>query len=466
MAVWIVEVEGPFNRSVADRDEQTTPSRERIFSCLPGGVTAMSAVEAELACAEEILASLGGRAFRRPVNAEDVSSLMSFYRVGRDKGSFDSGIEFALRAILVDPEFLFRVEKDPSDSAPGEPYRVSDLELASRLSFFLWSSIPDDQLIAVAAAGDLREPGVLEQQIQRMLADPRSDALVDNFAGQWLFLRNMRSVKPDPIAFPEFDGNLREAFQRETQLWFESQVREDRSVLEVLTSDYTFVNERLARHYGIPDVLGNHFRRVTLEDEVRRGILGHGSVLTATSYANRTSPVKRGVWVLENLLGAPPPPPPADVPGLEDSDSVADPSDPESRPRSVRERMERHRTDPVCASCHVRMDPLGFALESFDAIGGYRELPTDQTSGTLPSGRELTGPDSVRDMLLSNREDFVATVTEKLMTYALGRGVEYYDHPSIRRIVEAAQPENYRWSSLIVGIVESTPFQMRKAREQ
>ena len=466
MAVWIVEVEGPFNRSVADRDEQTTPSRERIFSCLPGGVTAMSAVEAELACAEEILTSLGRRAFRRPVNAEDVSSLMSFYRVGRDKGSFDSGIEFALRAILVDPEFLFRVEKDPSDSAPGEPYRVSDLELASRLSFFLWSSIPDDQLIAVAAAGDLREPGVLEQQIQRMLADPRSDALVDNFAGQWLFLRNMRSVKPDPIAFPEFDGNLREAFQRETQLWFESQVREDRSVLEVLTSDYTFVNERLARHYGIPDVLGNHFRRVTLEDEVRRGILGHGSVLTATSYANRTSPVKRGVWVLENLLGAPPPPPPADVPGLEDSDSVADPSDPESRPRSVRERMERHRTDPVCASCHVRMDPLGFALESFDAIGGYRELPTDQTSGTLPSGRELTGPDSVRDMLLSNREDFVATVTEKLMTYALGRGVEYYDHPSIRRIVEAAQPENYRWSSLIVGIVESTPFQMRKAREQ
>ena len=466
MAVWIVEVEGPFNRSVADRDEQTTPSRERIFSCLPGGVTAMSAVEAELACAEEILTSLGRRAFRRPVNAEDVSSLMSFYRVGRDKGSFESGIEFALRAILVDPEFLFRVEKDPSDSAPGEPYRVSDLELASRLSFFLWSSIPDDQLTAVAAAGDLREPGVLEQQIQRMLADPRSDALVDNFAGQWLFLRNMRSVKPDPIAFPEFDGNLREAFQRETQLWFESQVREDRSVLEVLTSDYTFVNERLARHYGIPDVLGNHFRRVTLEDEVRRGILGHGSVLTATSYANRTSPVKRGVWVLENLLGAPPPPPPADVPGLEDSDSVADPSDPESRPRSVRERMERHRTDPVCASCHVRMDPLGFALESFDAIGGYRELPTDQTSGTLPSGRELTGPNSVRDMLLSNREDFVATVTEKLMTYALGRGVEYYDHPSIRRIVEAAQPENYRWSSLIVGIVESTPFQMRKAREQ
>ena len=466
MAVWIVEVEGPFNGPVPDGDVQTTPSRERIFSCMPGGVTAMSAVEAEMDCAEEILTSLAQRAFRRPVNADDISSLKSFYRVGRDKGSFDSGIEFALRAILVDPEFLFRVEKDPSDSTPGEPYRVSDLELASRLSFFLWSSIPDDELIDVAAAGELREPGVLDQQIQRMLADSRSDALVDNFVGQWLFLRNMRSVKPDPIAFPEFDGNLREAFQRETQLWFESQVREDRSVLEVLTSDYTFVNERLARHYGIPDVLGNHFRRVTLEDEVRRGILGHGSLLTATSYANRTSPVKRGVWVLENLLGAPPPPPPADVPGLEDSDSVADPSDPESRPRSVRERMELHRTDPVCASCHVRMDPLGFALESFDAIGGYRELPTDQTSGTLPSGRELTGPGSVRDMLLSNREDFVATVTEKLMTYALGRGVEYYDYPSIRRIVEAAQPENYRWSSLIVGIVESTPFQMRKAREQ
>ena len=272
--------------------------------------------------------------------------------------------------------------------------------------------------------------------------------------------------RPDPIAFPEFDGNLREAFQQETHLWFDSQVRENRSVLEILTSDYTYVNQRLAEHYGIPGVLGNHFRRVTLPGETRRGILGHGSVLTATSYANRTSPVKRGVWVLENLLGAPPPPPPADVPGLEDSDSVADPSDPESRPRSVRERMERHRTDPVCASCHVRMDPLGFALESFDAVGGYRELPLEQTSGTLPSGLELTGPASVRDMLLSNREDFVGTVTEKLMTYALGRGVEYYDHPSIRRIVRSAETDDYRWSSLILGIVESSPFQMRKARER
>ena len=459
MAVWIVEIEGPFNGATASADA-VTPSRERIFTCLP----ADPAVEP--ACAEEILGTLARRAFRRPVTDEDVTALMAFYDVGHTKGGFESGIEFALRAILVDPEFLFRIEQDPADAEPGEPYRISDLELASRLSFFLWSSIPDDELLDMAARGALREEGVLEAQVKRMLADPKADALVDNFAGQWLFLRNMRSVKPDPVAFPEFDGNLREAFTRETELWFESQIKEDRSVVEVLTSDYTFANARLAKHYGIPDVEGNHFRRVTLPDERRRGILGQGSVLTATSYANRTSPVKRGVWVLENLLGAPPPPPPADVPGLEDSDSVADPSDPESRPRSVRERMERHRTDPVCASCHVRMDPLGFALEGFDAIGGYRELPVEQTSGTLPSGRELTGPASVREMLLANREEFVGTVTEKLLTYGLGRGVEYYDLPWIRRIVRQAEADDYRWSSLILGIVESTPFQMRKAREQ
>ena len=459
-AVWIVEIEGPFD-ATAPAGDAVTPSRARIFTCTPDGPAA------EPACAEEILGAIARRAFRRSIGDADVEALLGFYEAGRATGGdFDAGIEFALRAILVDPEFLFRVEADPPGTEPGAPYRISDIELASRLSFFLWSSIPDDELLDLAEAGRLRDPGVLRAQVERMLADPKSDALVDNFAGQWLFLRNMRSVKPDPIAFPEFDGNLREAFQRETELWFESQVREDRSVLEVLTSDYTFVNARLADHYGIPDVRGNHFRRVTLPDERRRGILGQGSVLTATSYANRTSPVKRGVWVLENLLGAPPPPPPADVPGLEDSDSVADPSDPESRPRSVRERMERHRTDPVCASCHVRMDPLGFALESFDAIGGHRELPVEQTSGTLPSGRELTGPASVREMLLANREDFVGTVTEKLLTYALGRGVEYYDHPSIRRIVRRAEPDDYRWSSLILGIVESTPFQMRKAREQ
>ena len=459
MAVWIVEIEGPFNASGPAADA-ATPSRERIFACLPDGPAA------EPACAEEILGALAQRAFRRPVTDDDVAALMAFYDVGHARGGFESGIEFALRAILVDPEFLFRIELDPLDAGPGEPYRISDLELASRLSFFLWSSIPDDELLDAAARGELRDEGVLGAQVQRMLADPKASALVDNFAGQWLFLRNMRSVKPDPVAFPEFDGNLREAFTRETELWFQSQIEEDRSVIEVLTSDYTFANERLAKHYGIPDVAGNHFRRVRLPDERRRGILGQGSVLTATSYANRTSPVKRGVWVLENLLGAPPPPPPADVPGLEDSDSVADPSNPESRPRSVRERMERHRTDPVCASCHVRMDPLGFALESFDAIGGYRELPVEQTSGTLPSGRELNGPESVREMLLANREDFVGTVTEKLLTYALGRGVEYYDHPWIRRIVRQAEADDYRWSSIILGIVESTPFQMRKAREQ
>jgi len=459
MAVWTVEIEGPFD--VESRKLGLgTPSQERIFTCVP------ETEAVELACAEQIVGSIARRAFRRPITEIDTTSLMTFYNVGRANGSFESGIEFALRAILVDPEFLFRVEADPLAVESGDPYHISDLELASRLSFFLWSSIPDDELLDLAERNELREGGVLAAQVDRMLSDPKSAALVDNFSGQWLFLRNMRSVKPDPIAFPEFDGNLREAFQQETQLWFDSQVREDRSVLEILTSDYTYANQRLAEHYGIPGVLGNHFRRVTLPDETRRGILGHGSVLTATSYANRTSPVKRGVWVLENLLGAPPPPPPANVPGLEDSDSVADPSDPESRPRSVRERMERHRTDPVCASCHVRMDPLGFALESFDAVGGYRELPLEQTSGTLPSGLELTGPVSVRDMLLSNSEDFVVTVTEKLMTYALGRGVEYYDRPSIRRIVRSAEADDYRWSSLIFGIVESSPFQMRKARER
>ena len=459
MAVWIVEIEGPFHAHAPAADA-ATPSRERIFICRPDRPAA------EPACAEEILSALARRAFRRPLTGEDVAALLAFYDAGYARGGFESGIEFALRAILVDPEFLFRIEHDPPGAEPGAPYRISDLELASRLSFFLWSSIPDDELLDLASRGALRGEGVLAAQVRRMLADPKARALVDNFAGQWLFLRNMRSVKPDPVAFPAFDGNLREAFTRETELWFRSLLREDRSVLEVLTADYTYANERLARHYGIPGVKGNHFRRVTLPDDRRRGILGHGSVLTATSYANRTSPVKRGVWVLENLLGAPPPPPPADVPGLEDSDSVADPSNPGSRPRSVRERMERHRTDPVCASCHVRMDPLGFALEGFDAIGGYRDLPVEQTSGTLPSGRELTGPASVREMLLANREDFVGTVTEKLLTYALGRGVEYYDHPWIRRIVRQAEADDYRWSSLILGIVESTPFQMRKAREQ
>ncbi len=460
MAVWIVEIEGPFNPAAPASKADATPSRQRIFTCRPVDTAG------EPVCAREVLGTIARRAFRRPVTGEDVDALMTFYGTGRAKGSFDAGIEFALRAILVDPEFLFRIEHDPEDAAPGEPYAISDLELASRLSFFLWSSIPDDELLEVAARGALRDDGVLAEQVERMLADPKASALTDNFAGQWLFLRNMRSVKPDPLAFPEFDGNLREAFTRETELWFESQIQDDRSVLEVLTSDYTYLNERLAKHYGIPGVRGNHFRRVTLPiDSPRRGILGHGSVLTATSYANRTSPVKRGVWVLENLLGAPPPPPPADVPGLEDSDSVANPADPDSRPRSVRERMERHRTDPVCASCHVRMDPLGFALEGFDAIGGYRELSVDETSGTLPDGTVLTGPESVRAMLLASEAEFVATVTEKLMTYGLGRGVEYYDHPWIRRIVRQAEPSGYTWSSLIAGIVESPPFQMRKARE-
>ena len=433
-----------------------TPSRQKIFVCRP------DSSQEEEPCARKILSTLARRAYRRPVTEEDVRTLLGFYKAGHNKGGFEAGIGTALRRILVGPEFLYRVERDPENVAPDTPYRISDLELASRLSFFLWSSLPDDQLLELAEAGKLKDPEVLEQQIRRLLGDWRSKALVSNFAGQWLQLRNLRSINPDSEAFPSFDYNLRDAFRQETELFFESLLRENRSVLELLSADYTFVNERLARHYRIPNVYGSHFRRVKLSQEERRGLLGKGSILAVTSYANRTSPVLRGKWVLENILGTPPPPPPPNIPDLVESGE-------DGKALSMREAMERHRANPVCASCHKVMDPLGFALENFDGIGGWRTTdagaPID-SSGVLPDGTPFEGPAELQAVLLSSkREEFVTTVTERLLIYALGRGVEHYDAPAIRGIIREAAANDYRWSSLISGVVKSTPFQMRRSRE-
>ena len=420
------------------------------------------AVAAEEACAGRILGKLARRAYRRPVHDGDVEALLGFFRAGRREGGFDDGIQFALERMLVDPEFLFRIERDPGDAAPGTPYRLGDLELASRLSFFLWSSIPDDELLEAAAGGRLRDPAELERQTRRLLADPRSRALVDNFASQWLRLRNLESQKRESADYPEFDENLREAFRRETELFVESNIRADRSLLELLSADYTFVNERLARHYGIPGVYGDRFRRVTLDpDHPRGGLLGHGGLLMVTSYPNRTSPVVRGKWLLETLLGAPPPEPPPNVPGLPDRGEGGEPA-------SVRDRLERHRANPACAGCHAPMDPLGFALENFDAIGLWRATseagqPID-ASATMPSGEAFEGPAGLRRVLLSRGEDFAATVTEKLLAYALGRGLEYTDRPAVRRILRDAADDDYTWSSIVLGIVESTPFQWRRSR--
>ena len=447
-----VTISGPYNATGPGE----TPSRSRIFVCRP------TSSEDEEPCARKILSTLARRAYRRPVTEEDIQPLLNLYQTGRSNGGFEAGIQTALRGMLVLPGFLFRLELDPVDVAPGAAYGISDYDLASRLSFFLWSSIPDDQLLDLAEQGQLRDPVVLEQQVRRMLADSRSEALVNNFAGQWLYLRNLGAKAPDSGVFPEFDENLRQAFQRETELFFASIVREDRSVVDLLGADYTFLNERLARHYQIPNVYGSRFRRVTLNDEQRKGLLGQGSLLTVTSYNTRTSPVLRGMWLLENILGTPPPPPPPDVPSLkEDQDTEA---------LTMRERMEQHRENPACAVCHRVMDPLGFALENFDAIGRWRttsgaaDAPVD-ASGELPDGTRFDGPAELREILLSKREQFVETFTEKLLTYALGRGVEYSDRPAIRKIVREAAPD-YRWSSLILSLVQSTPFQMRRSREQ
>ena len=452
VSVGSVTIGGPYD----PQGPGQTDSRRRIFSCRP------TAPREEEPCAGEILSRLARRAYRRPVTDQDVQTLLDLYREARSSRGFEAGIGMALRTLLVSPEFLFRVERDPEEVAPDTAYRISDLELASRLSFFLWSSIPDETLLDLAAAGRLKDPRELEEQVRRMLEDARSEALVSNFAGQWLYLRNMRSAAPDPAAFPSFDENLREAFQRETELFFTSMLREDRSVVDLLDADYTFVNERLARHYQIPRVYGSHFRRVSLEDQERRGLLGQGSILTVTSYPNRTSPVLRGKWLLENILGTPPPPPPPNVPALKDRGENGE-------ALSVRQRMEQHRANPACASCHARMDPLGFALENFDGIGRWRATSEAGTpidpSGMLPDGTRFQGPVGLREIVLGQREQFVSTVTERLLTYALGRGVEYYDAPAIRKITREAAPDDYRWSSLISGIVRSTPFQMRRSRE-
>jgi len=448
-AILQVSLTGPYGPHGADN----TPSRRRIFVCRPTNPSD------EQTCAKKILSTLMRRAYRRSISEADVERPMAFYREGRSERDFDAGIGKALSAVLISPEFLFRVEADPDKASAGAAYRISDLELASRLSFFLWSSLPDDALLDSAIRGELHRPEVLDQHVRRMLADPRSYNLASNFAGQWLRLRNLTSVDPNVRLYPDFDDNLRQAFRQETELFVDSVVREDRSVLDLLKTNYTFLNERLAKHYGIPNVYGSRFRRVELGPSSRRGgLLRHGSILSVSSYATRTSPVLRGVWVLSNIVGAPPPPPLPNVPAL-------DGNVPANLP--VRERMAAHRANPVCANCHRTIDPVGFTLENFDAVGRWRENEGDSgpidVSGTLPGLGDVNGVAGLEDALLRRPELFAATLTEKLLTFALGRGVEYYDAPSVRKILREAQPGGYHFSSLILGIVHSAPFQMRRS---
>lgn len=450
-AVFQVSITGPFDKMVSDGDE--TPSRRRIFVARPASNTS----EAEDDCAESILRNLLRRAYRRPIADDDLVVPMEFFRESRADKGFDAGIERALSAVLVNPQFLFRIERDPPGALAGNPYRVSDIELASRLSFFLWSSIPDEELLELAERGELSQPVVLEQQVRRMLDDERSASLVTNFADQWLYLRNVESITPDGRLFPDFGENLRQAFRQETELLFESVLREDLSVLELIRADYTFLNERLAKHYEVPHVYGSRFRRVPLpSDSHRGGLLRHGSVLTVTSYATRTSPVIRGKWVLENVIGLPPPPPPANVPDLEDNTVGTN--------LSVRERLATHRANTACASCHNTIDPVGFALENFDAVGRWREMesgkPVD-AAGALPDGSEFAGVSGLENALLEHPEWFVHTMAEKMLTFALGRGVEYFDAPAVRKILHSARENQYRFSSLAVAIANSVPFQMR-----
>lgn len=445
-AVENIAVGGPYH----PEGPGDTLSRRRIFICSP--VT----IAEEESCAKKILSVLARRAYRRPVRDADVTPLLSFYAATREHGSFDAGIQAALERILTDPEFLFRIEPDPPNVPPGVGYRLSDVELASRLSFFLWSSVPDDELMDLATSGTLHQPGILDQQVKRLLADSRSEALIDNFVVQWLRLPKLASVAPLPQIYPDFDENLRQSLTQETKLFVSDQVHGDRSVLELVSANYTFVNERLARHYGTSNIYGSVFKKVTFSNGQRGGLLGQGSILTATSYGNRTSPVLRGKWLLDAMLGEPPPPPPSDVPVLKESSE-------NGKMSSVRERMEEHRRNPACSGCHVRMDPLGFALENYDAIGKWRVvadgLPVDSSS-TFPDGSNLAGIAGLRDLLLSHREEFVETLTQKLMAYALGRDVEYYDLPAIRKIAKQTAGQGDRWSAIIGGIVHSTPFQM------
>jgi len=455
MMVERIEIAGPLDVA-APKDNTTRPE---IFVCEP-----MGRRDEDDRCAEKILTMVASRAYRRPVTDLEVQTLLGLYQIGRDgEGSFDGGIRLGLERILVSPSFLFRMEETPAKVVPGVPYRLSDVELASRLSFFLWSSIPDDKLLDLAAAGQLSAPGTLEQQVLRMLRDPRAtESLVRNFAFQWLMLRDLRALYPDSVVFPEFNDSLRTDFLRETELLLDHVLREDRSITELLSANYTFVNERLAQFYGIPHVYGTHFRRVPLpKDSPRGGLLGHASVLTVTSYSTRTSSVVRGQYVLTNFLGTPPPPPPPNIPDLED--------DPRRPPAAtLRDRMAQHASNPVCASCHSLMDPIGFALENFNGIGQWRthdgKLPID-ASGVFPDGTKFNGVSELRNVLLSRREAFVRTFTEKLLTYALGRGLQYSDMPALRKIIRGAAPNDYSWSSLILGIVKSDPFQMKAASE-
>jgi hypothetical protein len=450
-ALYSISVNGPYE---ADGPGDTL-SRRKILVCKA------AKTEDEAPCAKRILTTLMRRAYRRPVTDADVQVPFKFYKEARPTGGFDAGIEMGLSAILVSPEFLFRVEQDPAGIGPNTAYRISDLELASRLSFFLWSSIPDDELLDAAIAGKLKTPAVLDKQVRRMLADSRSRALVNNFAEQWLYLRNLASMTPDMRLFPDFDDNLRQSFRKETELFFESIMREDRSILDLLRANYTFVNERLAKHYGIPNIYGSRFRRITFpEDSVRGGLLRQGSVLTVTSYATRTSPVIRGKWILDNVLGVPPPPPPPNVPALKEQTGTT------GKGLSIRERIAEHRKNPACSGCHQLMDPVGFALENYDAVGRWRTIddgkPID-VSGSLPDGSKFDGATGLQQALLSRPENFATTFTDKLLTYALGRGVEPYDAPAVRKVVREAGKNDFRFSSFILGIVNSTPFQMRRS---
>ncbi|PYR35213.1 MAG: hypothetical protein DMF90_14385 [Acidobacteria bacterium] len=447
-----ITVAGPFN--VQGPGETVT--RSRIFVCHPS-----TPVE-DQACATKILSNLAHRAYRRPIGTDDMTQLLALYKAGTQNGGFESGVRLALQKILVSPEFLFRTEVDPPGTASGAVYKISDVELASRLSFFLWSSILDEQLRAVAESRRLSDPSVMQAQVKRMLADPRSQALVKNFAGQWLFLRNIERLSPDTTTFPNFDENLRQALAKETELLIESQLREDHSVVDLLSADYTFLNQRLAEHYGIKGIYGNEFRRVKLEDPNRYGLLGQASILAVTSYPNRTAPTIRGKWVLEQLLGSPPPPPPPNVPSLQD--------DATTQKLTMRQRMEQHRANPACAVCPRIMDPLGFALENFDGLGSWRVSTAPESgpidaSGALLDGTVFYGPAGLRDVLLKKRDIFVETFTERLLTYALGRGLEEYDHAALRKIAREAAPDNHNWSAIILGIVNSTPFLMRRASD-
>ncbi|MGK0296491.1 MAG: cytochrome c5 [Gammaproteobacteria bacterium] len=450
-AILNVTVTGPFNA----KESPDTPSRKKIFACQPTNT-------ADEVCPQTILSRLAHLAYRRPVTELEIDSLLRLYRTGRDQDGFESGIELALQSILTGPEFLFRVEQDPPGASSGDAQPVADIDLASRLSFFLWSSIPDEELLNVAESGQLRQPTVLKQQVQRMIADPRFDALLDNFGSQWLAIRNLDIVEPQTAIFVTFDGELRSAMKRELALWFESMVRQDSNIVDMLTSDYTYVNGRLAEHYGIPEIYGDNFRRVTLDNPMRRGILGKAGFLTITSFSNRTSPVVRGNWVLANMLNMETPPAPADAfePELQVENK-------EGKALTMKESMIAHRQNPVCANCHKMMEPIGLALENFDAIGAYREryIEADavvDTSGTLFDNQDFKDTLEFQDSLLRHSDRFVETVTSKLLTYALGRGLEYYDQPEIRKIVKKAAEDNYTWSSVLLGIIESTPFQYRR----